>query len=470
MSKTEPRQKLFEAAYNEANQCVQCGYCLPVCPTYISMGKESASPRGRINLVKLAAEGKIDIGGHLTQPIDLCLGCRACETACPVGVPYGHILESAKEAIADRQAMPPQRQPSTGGPAAPSGPQSAAAHTAQGSLRKRVSWKERGRDRLKRLAMRQLLPYPRRLRTAGNLLWLYQKSGAGKLLRRTKLLHALSEPAAAFEQALPEVEPPRMRYEWGSVIPAMGAKKARVAFFAGCLMDAMMSRTNRLTVELLSLAGCEVVIPAGQSCCGALHAHQGLKAQAQELAKSNIAAFELSGADFYVNNAGGCGAMLHEYGHLLAGDAAWAERARRFAEKSRDVTEMLHTYGPLPFVKPWNGVMTYQDSCHLLHVQGVRTAPRELLKSIPGATFIEMEGSDRCCASGGIYNLLHYRESMSILDAKMDNANATKADVIVTTNPGCLLQMRLGVRRKPGDHDMEAVHLVEVLAEACGLD
>ncbi|WP_052487279.1 (Fe-S)-binding protein [Gordoniibacillus kamchatkensis] len=460
MDKTGPQQKLFDSAHDEANRCVQCGYCLPACPTYISMGKESASPRGRINLVKLAAEGKIDIADDLAQPIDLCLGCRACEVACPVGVPYGHILESAKEAIADRQA---QRQPSAAGrAAAPAGQQSAAARTPS-------SRKERWPDRLKRLAMTQLFPYPGRLRAAGNMLWLYQKSGLGRLLRRTKLLSGLSEPMAAFEQVLPAVEPPHKRYAWGSVFPAKGEKKARVAFFAGCMMDAMMSRTNRLTIELLTLVGCEVVVPGRQTCCGALHAHQGLKAQAQELAKANIAAFEQSGADLYINNAGGCGAMLHEYGDLLAADEAWAERARHFSEKSKDVTEILHQYGPLPFTRERHGVITYQDSCHLRNVQGVRTPPRELLKSIPGATFVEMEGCDQCCASGGIYNLLHFRESMNILDAKMNKANVTKADTIVTTNPGCLLQMRLGVERKAENREMEALHIVDVLAEACGL-
>lgn len=426
-------KKLFDLTYDEAFQCVQCGYCLPACPTYASMGKETASPRGRIHLVKLAAEGKIDIGAHLAGPIDLCLGCRACEVACPVGVPYGHILESAKEVIADAQ------------------------HSDQST------------NKIKTAALKQLFPYPQRLRLLGNMIWLYQKTGLDKLLRKTKVLHKITEPMAAFEKVLAPVEAPAKRHRPGAVIPAKGHKKSAVAFFSGCIMDALMNRTNRLSIELLTRIGCEVVIPKQQRCCGALHIHQGLKEQAKQLAKANIEAFEQSGADYYVNNAGGCGAMLGEYDQLFSGDADWIKRAESFVSKSRDITQILVQYGPLPFTGSWDGVITYQDSCHLRNVQGVSEEPRLLLRSIPGARFVELEGSDQCCASGGIYNIVHYEESMKILDNKMDRVNDTRATIIVTTNPGCLLQMRLGIERKGNVSSMQAVHLVEVLAEACGL-
>ncbi|NGQ94963.1 (Fe-S)-binding protein [Brevibacillus sp. SYP-B805] len=434
---TTGAQKLFDLAHDATNQCVQCGYCLPACPTYESMGREAASPRGRINLVKMAAEGKIDVLQDLAKPIDLCLGCRACEVACPVGVPYGHILEAAKEVIADAESV----QPSAG----------------------------RG-SKLKQMVLSHLFPYPRRLRALGNLVWVYQKLGLDKLVRKTGLIRLLPQPMAAFEKVLPRLESPAKRTRRGTVIPAKGVKKASVAFFAGCVMDAMMHRTNRLSIELLSLVGCEVIIPAGQNCCGALHAHQGLADEARELAKANIEAFEQTGADFYVNNAGGCGAILREYDHLLAGEGEWAERADRFAAKSRDITEILVQYGPLPFQQEWEGVITYQDSCHLRNVQGVVTPPRQLLQSIPGATFVELEGSDSCCASGGIYNLLHFEHSMKILDAKMEKVKDTNAATIVTTNPGCLLQMKLGVERQEPAGEMRALHIVEVLAEACGIE
>jgi glycolate oxidase iron-sulfur subunit len=445
--------KLFEAAHQEANQCVQCGYCLPVCPTYLSMGKETASPRGRINLVKLAAEGKIDVRGHLAQPIDLCLGCRACEVACPVGVPYGHILESAKETIAAAEATANQQAPF-----------SVVSNEAKNGMKSKAA------EALKSIALHRLFPYPKRVRFVGNALWLYQKTGLDRLVRASGLLARLFPVMAAFEKVLPALEAPNKRPGWGAVYPAVGTKKATVAFFSGCLMDAMMHRTNRLSIELLRLAGCDVIVSPGQNCCGALHSHQGLSESAKQLATSNIEAFEQTGADWYVNNAGGCGAMLQEYSHLFRGDSKMETRAKDFSFKSKDITWLLDRYGPLPFVKTWDGVITYQDSCHLRNVQKVKDEPRKLIRSIPGGTFTETSGADQCCASGGIYNLLHYDESMNILDDKMQHVKRTNADVLVTTNPGCLLQMRHGIERAGLSGKMRALHLVEVLAEACGID
>jgi glycolate oxidase iron-sulfur subunit len=432
-------EKLRTFSYDAANQCVQCGYCLPACPTYESMGRESQSPRGRINLVKMAAEGKIDIQRDLAESIDLCLGCRACEVACPVNVPYGRIYEAAKEVITERQ-LEEEKKSSTPLPTVVRG-----------------------------VTLNHLFPYQNRLRLLGNATWLYQKTGFNKLVRKTKVLHKVAKPMAQFEAVLPTLETPFKRYRYGQTFPSKGEKKAVVAFFPGCIMDAMMSKINRLTIELLQAAGCEVVIPKRQNCCGALHAHQGLTNEARELAKANIASFEASRADYYVNNAGGCGAMLGEYDHLFEGMPEWKERAEAFVKKSKDVTELFVQFGPLPFAKQWNGIITYQDSCHLRNVQGVVNEPRALLRSIPGATYVEMEGSDRCCASGGIYNLLHFDESMAILDEKMKRAEQTKAKTIVTTNPGCLLQMRLGVERSGLGQEVDAVHIVEALAEACGI-
>lgn len=428
---------LRDLSYEAANMCVQCGYCLPACPTYESMGNEAQSPRGRINLVKMAAEGKIDLQKDLAEPIDLCLGCRACEVACPVSVPYGQIYEAAREVITLQQKEE-NKKPSAG---------------------------TKVRDQV----LTNLFPHQKRLRLLGNATWLYQKTGVDKLARKMKLVNKVSESMGQFETVLPEVESPFKRYKYGDVFPAKGTKKRTVSFFPGCIMDAMMSQINRQTIELLQSAGCEVFIPKGQSCCGALHAHQGIMDEAKELAKANIEAFEASNSDYFINNAGGCGAMLREYDHLFKEDEEWYPRAKAFVEKTRDVTEVLAELGPLPFKKEWDGVITYQDSCHLRNVQGVSSQPRELLKSVPGATFVEMEGSDRCCASGGIYNLIHFDESMKILDDKMVNAQKTKAQTIVTTNPGCLLQMKLGVERS-GMKNARVLHIVEVLAEACGIE
>ncbi|MGF6953646.1 glycolate oxidase iron-sulfur subunit [Neobacillus sp. B4I6] len=428
--------RLYDLAYEATNQCIQCGYCLPACPTYESIGKESASPRGRINLVKMAAEGKIDVSNHLAEPIDLCLGCRACEVACPVSVPYGHILESAKEVIAEEQKNKNQRAKN---------------------------------NKLKQFLLSQVFPYPKRMRVLGNVTWFYQKSGLRTMVNKTKLLPKISEPMAQFESVLPALESPMKRNKFGTVIPAKGKMKARVAFFTGCISDALLHRTNRLTIELLTLVGCEVIIPKSQNCCGALHAHQGMTEEAKKLAKKNIAAFEEANAKYYINNAGGCGAQLKEYDHLLKNEEEWAERAKNFTMASKDISEVLVEFGPLPFKKEWDGVITYQDSCHLRNVQGVHQEPRKLLRSIPGAVFVELPGSDSCCASGGIYNLLHFEESMKILDKKIYNVEKTNATTVVTTNPGCLLQMRVGIERQGCSGHVQGVHLVDVLAEACGV-
>jgi glycolate oxidase iron-sulfur subunit len=454
MLKNKNAEKLFDLSYEAANQCIQCGYCLPACPTYESMGKESASPRGRINLVKMAAEGKIDLQKDLSEPIDLCLGCRACEIACPVDVPYGQIYEAAKQVIAEDKS---EKQK----------PDSVTEETRDQQLTKH---KTNIKDRFENIIFNHVFPYPKRLRILGNLVWLYQKSGVNRLVRKTKIINKFSKPMAQFEKVLPSLESPSKRHNPGTTIPPVGEKKARVALFSGCIMDAMMYRLNRFTIELLRLVGCEIIIPPAQNCCGALHAHQGRGEKAKALAKANIEAFEQSGADYYINNAGGCGAMLIEYDHLLKEDNEWYERAKDFVGKSKDITEILVQNGPLPYKKEWNGMITYQESCHLKNVQGVSAQPRQLLNAIPGATFVEMEGGDRCCASGGIYNLLHFDESMKILDDKMEKAEKTEATTIVTTNPGCLLQMKLGIERQMCSDKIKSLHLVEVLADVCGID
>lgn len=433
-------QKLHYLSYEAANKCVQCGYCLPVCPTYESMGRESQSPRGRINLVKMAAEGKINLQEDLSGPIDLCLGCRACEIACPVNVPYGQIYEAAKEVITEQQIFENPKNDS------------------------KIQMK------LRNAVLNHLFTNQRRLRTVGNLVWVYQKTKLNKLIQKTKIINKLSEPMGQFEKVLPTLESPFKRSNYGDVYPAKGEKKVTVAFFSGCVMDAMMHKANRLTIELLQSVGCEVVIPKQQNCCGALHAHQGFSEEARSLAKANIMAFKESGADYYINNAGGCGAILREYDHLLKEEPEWLERAKAFVKKSKDISELLIQFGPLPFKNQWNGTITYQDSCHLRNVQGVWEQPRKLLQSIPGAKYIELEGSNSCCGSGGIYNLLHFEESMEILDEKMKKVKKTNVKAVVTSNPGCLIQMCLGVERSGLGNQVKALHIVEVLAEACGIE
>ncbi|BCJ87713.1 (Fe-S)-binding protein [Effusibacillus dendaii] len=425
-------QKMLE--YDETFNCVQCGYCLPACPTYKVLEKESASPRGRIALVKAAAEGKIDVTEHLASPIDLCLGCRACETACPTGVRYGTILEGAKRTLESKRSHKPL-----------------------------VS-------SLRRFAFRGLFPYPGRLKVIGGLFWFYHKSGLRKAAGALGITDKLPYHLGEFEAALPDVVSPFAYLGKRRTVYAHGGKpKAKVAFFSGCVMDSLFYETNRKTVELLAAAGCDVTIPHMQTCCGALHAHAGELDQAKELAKKNIAAFEASGADWYINNAGGCGAMLVEYEKLLADDPEWAERARNFVRKSRDINTVLADLAPLPFCKPIHKRITYQDSCHLRNVQKVSSEPRQLLQAIPGIDYVELPGADSCCGSAGIYSLLQYDTSMKVLDQKMESVKKTDAVLIVTSNPGCLLQMRMGIQRENLQGRMDAAHIVDLLHEACGL-
>ncbi|MFM1655146.1 (Fe-S)-binding protein [Brevibacillus sp. B_LB10_24] len=421
--------------YDETIQCVQCGYCLPACPTYMTMGKETHSPRGRINLVKMAAEGQISLD-ELQEPLDLCLGCRACEPACPSGVQYGKILEEAREVLHEHKGQ---------------------------STSKPVKW-------MQDVMFQKVFPDPKKLRTTADLIWLYQSSGLQKAAQKGKLTKILPENLSAFEEVLPEVSSPSARRKRPAAFqpPAGTAARFKVAFFTGCIMDAMFEKINRLSMELLAMAGCEVHVVGGQTCCGALHAHAGRRDDTVMLAKQNIEAFEQLDADFIVNNAGGCGALLVEYHHLFHGDPVWEERARKFVAKTRDISQVL-AQCELPLQHPIDEVVTYQRSCHMSNVQKVVREPLELIKRIPGITFREMANPGQCCGSAGIYNVVNYEESMEILDVKMETMKATKATIIVTTNPGCLLQMKLGVQREGLSREVRTLHLIELLAESAGL-
>ncbi|MFC0272747.1 (Fe-S)-binding protein [Metabacillus herbersteinensis] len=414
-------------AYKETFDCVQCGYCLPACPTYVTMGKERHSPRGRINLVQMAAEGKIALN-EIEDSLDLCLGCRACETVCPTNVQYGKILESFKEAKAE---------------------------TKDTSL-------------IEKLTLQKALPNKLLLRTLTKSLGVYQKTKLDKLVRKSNLLGFLPEQLRAFEEITPTVENPKKQMRKNTVLPAQGKVKARIGFFTGCIMDVFFSRINDLSIKLLQHAGCEVTIIKEQTCCGALQHHSGDKSYSKKLAKENIAAFEKHNFDYVVNSIGGCGAMLVEYNHLLGDEQEWTERAKDFAKRNKDISVILNDLG-ISFEKEIKGVATYQPSCHLLNVQRVVNDPISLLTSIPGLTYIPLPKADMCCGSAGIYNIVHYEESMDILDEKMKSVHKITPDTIVTSNPGCHLQMCLGVKREGLEEKIKVVHIVELLAEACEL-
>ena len=394
--------------------CMHCGICLPQCPTYQVLEQEMDSPRGRIYLMRAAAEGRIGLGPNFVTHMDRCLGCRACETACPAGVPFGRLLEETRGQI-ERQVERP--------------------------LARRL---------LGRLVL-GVFPDPGRLRWALRLLRLYQRSGLQRVVRGTGLLASLPR-LQAMDRLLPSLAAARPgldRTEW----PAEGRARGTVALLAGCVGGALFPEVNRATAGLLARAGYRVVVPPAQRCCGALHLHWGDRAGARSLARANLAA--LAEADWVVTNAAGCGATLREYGHLLGEPGAIA-----LARRVRDVSELLADALPGPR-QPLPLRVTYHEPCHLAHGQGVRVAPRRLLQAIPGLELVELQEADLCCGSAGVYNLLEPGIASRLLERKLDRIAASGATVVASGNPGCLLQLRVGLAQR--GLPIRACHPVELL-------
>ncbi|WP_017798044.1 (Fe-S)-binding protein [Oceanobacillus kimchii] len=417
---------------DELENCMRCGFCLPVCPTYIQSGyDETQSPRGRIALMKGIVDGEIEPDEDIEQTLNECLGCRACEPACPAGVNYGQLLEEARDIFNQNK---------------------------QHSLPEKV---------IRKTVFEGLFPHQNRMENMTSLLTFYQRSGLQKIARNIGFMKLFPETLATMEKVLPSTPTRKEMRSQASYYVHKSQPKARVAFFKGCLMDTMFREVNKATIELLQKVGCDIAVPDTQNCCGALHGHSGEKEKAKELAKKNIAAFEEVGADYIITNAGGCGAFLHDYGHLLHDDPEWSERAANFASKIKDITAILIDldFHLTPLQMP-EQVVTYQDSCHLRNVQKTFDEPRLLLQSIDGLHYEEMNDAARCCGSAGIYNIVHSELSMKHLDYKMEQVKDTAATTIVTTNPGCLLQMKLGIEREGLSDKMRAVHIVELLIEA----
>ncbi|WEZ14999.1 (Fe-S)-binding protein [Bacillus safensis] len=432
-SKQTEIQQAFQQQMDEKEllNCMRCGFCLPSCPTYIESGQqETHSPRGRIALMKAVRDGVIEPDEDVEHSLNLCLGCRACEPVCPSGVKYGRLLEDARDIIQQhkKQSIPVKL--------------------------------------VRRVVFKGLFPSQSRMRKAAGLLRFYQTSGLQTAARKTGMLKVLPPHLRLMEQALPKV--PRQRKSRLTEYKAAGPARKRVAFFTGCLMDTVFSSTNEATIQLLQLAGCDVIVPPIQTCCGALHGHSGEKEQAKQLAKRNIEAFEEIDADAIVMNAGGCGAFLSDYDHLLCDNPDFQKRSEAFSKKITDISDILvelEFHRRMPLALP-EQVITYQDSCHLRNGMGVQHAPRVLMKAIQGVSFKEMKDSGRCCGSAGIYNILQPKMSMQILDHKMTEASQTKAAAIVTSNPGCQLQMAAGIKRSGHSPSMRAVHLADLLLEA----
>ncbi len=407
----------------DLDRCVHCGLCLNACPTYRELGLEMDSPRGRVYQMVQVANGT-PISDSYREHIGLCLACRGCESACPSGVRYGRMVEDARAEL--------------------------EAHTHRG-------WFAR---KLRRLVFVRLLQSRGALSVAGTLLYLFEVSGLKALARglgQLKLLGLLGD----LQQLTPSAEPPFFFSQIGRTFPPEGERRHRVAFLAGCIANVSFARLNEATVRVLQRNGCEVVVPEGQGCCGALHLHAGMRDEARKLACRNIDAILGGGFDAIITNAAGCGSTLKEYGELLEDLPEYAEKARQFSSLMRDITEFLGGIALNPKLGRVDAVVTYQDSCHLAHGQHIRQAPRQLLAAIPGVTFREMPSADICCGSAGIYNVVQNEMAMRILQHKMETVNATQAEIIATANPGCMLQLQAGVRLHGSGQ--RVMHVVEVL-------
>ena len=438
--------------------CVHCGLCLPVCPTFTQTGHEADSPRGRIQLMLALSSGQIEPSDSVRHHLDLCLDCRACETACPSGVVYHELIEETRAKMNERQ--PP-----------------------------------RGQQRLMRWIFFNIFVHPTRLKLALLPARILQKLGLYMPLRKSGIFRLLPSSLRKMEQMLPATgslwpkplppcTPPRdtgfqpvptTSTDAGSS-PAKHAEhglKTRVTgtltvgFFSGCIGSVMFDEVNQKAVELLAAAGARVVAPTAQACCGAIHHHSGVHGPAQEFARRNIDAFlpkDGPPADFVATNIAGCGAMLREYDLLLRDDPQYAQRARDFSARVRDISEVLLMLNLPPMQNQLSEKATYHDACHLAHAQRVTVAPRKLLAKIPGLTLVPLPDSDMCCGAAGTYNLTQPEMSAKLAKRKLDNIAATGASICVTGNVGCAMQIQSAAQSL--GMELRVVHPVELLHEA----
>ena len=404
--------------------CVHCGFCLPACPTYVLWNEEMDSPRGRIYMMAKAAQGEAPLDQNFRIHMDQCLGCMACMTACPSGVQYNKLIE-------DTRAQVERNIP----------------RTTQDSLFRKLLF--------------ATFPHPARLRLMAAPLFLYQRSGLQKLIRASGLLKLVPKRFAAMEALLPTV-PAHFNWKMPKHISPTSSKRRRVGMLSGCVQQVFFSHVNAATARVLAAEGCEVITPEDQPCCGALMVHSGLEEQAAAMARNIIAIFEAANVDTIVINAAGCGSTMKEYGHLLRDDPAWAPRAAAFSAKCKDITEILCD---LPSIAPRNPLpmrVAYHDACHLRHAQGIFQQPRDLLAKIPQLEVAEIAESSLCCGSAGVYNLLQPEPAQELGDRKVGHLLDTRAQAVVSANPGCLLQLMSGLRRR-GERAMPAFHMVELL-------
>ncbi len=403
--------------------CVHCGFCLPTCPTYLTLGNEMDSPRGRLYLIRTAADGRIGISDTFVKHMRRCLLCRACETACPSGVQFGSLMEAARGQVTRQYASSPT-------------------------------------ERVFRKFVLEVFTDPERLRRLLAPLRAYQRLGVQRLVRASGMLKALRR-WDSMESLLPELPAGGLGDELPEITPPVGPRRGRAALLLGCAQRTFFPHVNRATARVLAANGYEVVAPKAQRCCGSLHVHEGEREQGKARARQTIDAFEGTGADVVVVNAAGCGSVMKEYGNLLREDPRYAARAETFSKKVRDVCQVLAQGGLSGKLHPVPLRATYHDACHLAHGQRVRSEPRTLLRAVPGLQLVELREADFCCGSAGVYNLLHPDLAGDFLSRKLDRILETGAQLVVNGNPGCTLQLAMGIRQR--GLPLRVAHTIEVL-------
>lgn len=413
--------------YEDVLQCMRCGFCLPTCPTFALTGRERSSPRGRVALARAVAEGKLDFNEAMKEEAFFCLDCRACTTSCPSGVKAGEVMEICRSQSQQQQPL---------------------GHIGKS---------------FRNFILQRMLPDPELLEKSMLPARLYQRLGIQWLVRHSKVMKLGPAWMEKAEGMMPDLEAP-LRPQLSELIPARGEKRGKVGFFLGCIMTLMYPEVSRQTVRVLSHQGFDVVTPKSTKCCGAPHLNEGDRQTARELAQYNLDLFMAADVDYIVTDCAGCGASLKEYEELLA-DEADHDKLVSFRSKIRDISEFLSEVGlRTADLKPVNRSVTYHEPCHLCHAQGISRQPRELLRQIPGIELREMKEASWCCGSAATWGLKFSEESQQVLERKLNNVKQTGADILITANPGCQLQLAWGVRE--AGLPQEVQHLMELLGAA----
>jgi glycolate oxidase iron-sulfur subunit len=408
-------------------QCIHCGLCLATCPTYDLTKLERSSPRGRIRMIRSVARGEMELSPLFAEEMNFCLDCQACETACPAGVNYGRMVEKARVVVDE------------------------AGYGSRIGLA------------VKRFSLRKIVASRNGLKLFSRLLWLYQKIGLQKIVRSTGILKIFSKNLAEIEKLSPVIADNFSDTQIKEIELPTGEIKYKTAFHFGCLMNTMFAEINIDTIDVLKECGCKVITPKEQVCCGSLMGHNGDMDFALKLARKNIDAFDKHDYDFLISNSAGCGAFMKDYAHLLEEDPAYSEKAKRFSSKVKDIMEFFAEQKPLPNLESELklGPVTYHDACHLIHAQKVSTQPRDIIKSLPGVNYTELEEASWCCGSAGIYNVVRYDDAVTQLERKMKNIKETNAKIVLTGNPGCMGQIKYGSQKF--NVDVEVLHPVTLI-------